>query len=194
MTKTSSIEHSLLRDPENARLFDNTVQSAKELENLLDITREATSVMVDMRLTLKTIIERVVRLIGTTRGAILLYSNGFGTVEAGYHIDPAAPIGIGVKFPTDTPLQHLVREEHKPIQIEDVTISPLLTDLEKRELSENGIKSTLIVPMVVRGKVIGSIGLDETRNNRYFTVREIELCQVIAGQAAITIENARLFE
>ena len=178
----------------NVRLYESIVRSAAELESLLDITGDVTSAMADVRLTLQTIIERAVSLIGTTRGAILLYQNGFGTVEVGYHIDPAPPVSIGVKFPTDTPLQVRIKEKQEPVQIEDVATAQFLSEDERKEFKERGIRSLLIIPMVVKGEVIGSIGLDETRRRRSFTAREVELCQILAGHTAIAIENATIYE
>jgi GAF domain-containing protein len=177
----------------NVRLYESTVRSAEELKSLLDITRDITSIMTDVRLTLKTIIERAVKLIGTTRGAILLYHDGFGTLEAGYHVEPAARVRIGAKFPADTPLQQRIKKEREPVQIYDVATHPLLSGSEIKEFSQSGIRSVLIVPVVAKGEAIGTIGLDETRSNRSFTAREIQLCQTIAGQAAIAIENAQLY-
>ncbi|MCB0214256.1 MAG: GAF domain-containing protein, partial [Anaerolineae bacterium] len=57
-----------------------------------------------------------------------------------------------------------------------------------------GIKSILIVPLMVQGQIIGSVGLDATRQPYAFTEEEQNMCKVVADQIAIAIANARAFE
>jgi GAF domain-containing protein len=54
-----------------------------------------------------------------------------------------------------------------------------------------GLASLLSVPLITRERVIGTINL-YTREVRQFTEDEIGFVKVVAGQAAIAIENARL--
>src|SRR5262249_20373661 len=56
------------------------------------------------------------------------------------------------------------------------------------------IKSILIVPLIVNGQVIGTLGLDSTRTRRAFRPAEISLCQLVTSQVANAIENARHYQ
>jgi GAF domain-containing protein len=56
---------------------------------------------------------------------------------------------------------------------------------------KTGLASLLSVPLLTREKVIGTINI-YTREVRQFTEDEIGFVKVVAGQAAIAIENARL--
>lgn len=56
---------------------------------------------------------------------------------------------------------------------------------------KTGLASLLSVPLVTREKVIGTINI-YTRDVRQFSDDEIGFVKVVAGQAAIAIENARL--
>jgi GAF domain-containing protein len=56
---------------------------------------------------------------------------------------------------------------------------------------KTGLASLLSVPLVTREKVIGTINI-YTREVRQFSEEEIGFVKVVAGQAAIAIENARL--
>ena len=65
-------------------------------------------------------------------------------------------------------------------------------DYGHRELAEKeGIASMLCVPMVARGKVIGVINSYGSGPHDY-SPREVQLLSLVAAQAAIAIENARL--
>jgi GAF domain-containing protein len=54
------------------------------------------------------------------------------------------------------------------------------------------VASWLGVPMLLSGKVIGLCSLDSTRAD-FFTADQMRLVEVLAVQAAVAIENARLY-
>jgi GAF domain-containing protein len=96
---------------------------------------------------------------------------------------------------------------HKmPLKIEDSLIGRVVREgrvivirdvLEEKQYRypelarKTGLASLLSVPLMTREKVIGTINL-YTREVRQFTDDEIGFVKVVAGQAAIAIENARL--
>jgi adenylate cyclase len=55
------------------------------------------------------------------------------------------------------------------------------------------LRSILCVPLIRKGQVIGVIYADNRLRLGLFTDQELKLLQAFAGQAAIAIENARLF-
>jgi len=73
----------------------------------------------------------------------------------------------------------------------DVGKDPTLSAYKSVVLHE--IKSILCVPMRARGKVAGVIYLDTRRGPQLFTDKERAFVESFASQAAIAIENARLF-
>ncbi len=73
----------------------------------------------------------------------------------------------------------------------DVGKDPTLSAYKSLVLHE--IKSILCVPMKARGKVVGAIYLDTRRAAQLFTDRERTFVESFASQAAIGVENARLF-
>jgi len=54
------------------------------------------------------------------------------------------------------------------------------------------IRSLLVVPLVVRGEVIGTLSIDDVKPNAFDN--EIRLLTIAAAQAAVAIENAQLYE
>ncbi len=52
----------------------------------------------------------------------------------------------------------------------------------------------LQVPIVVRGQTIGVFNVADTRADRQWQEEELTMLQTIAGEVALTIENARLIE
>src|SRR5262245_45015515 len=81
--------------------------------------------------------------------------------------------------------------EGKVVHIPDVQADPDYTFVEGQKLG--GFRTILTVPMLRDGRTIGVLGL--TRYEvRPFTDKQIELVSTFADQAAIAIENVRLFE
>jgi PAS domain S-box-containing protein len=68
-----------------------------------------------------------------------------------------------------------------------------LTEFERVHMERFGAKTILYIPLRVRGRLIGYVELWESRRRRDFTPEEIALCQGIAQQAAIALENAQLY-
>ena len=52
----------------------------------------------------------------------------------------------------------------------------------------------MIVPLLSRGQVIGTIGIPTSDPNRVYTTSDVSLAQTIANQIASAVENARLHE
>ena len=93
------------------------------------------------------------------------------------------PLKIG-----DSLIGRVVREA-RPIMIENVLHEK---QYQYPELARRtGLASLLSVPLMTRDTVMGTINV-YTREVRQFTEDEIGFVKVVAGQAAIAIENARL--
>ena len=85
-------------------------------------------------------------------------------------------------------IEYVIRQGH-PIIIPNIH-----TEKQYRypELArKSGLMSLLAAPLTSQGKVIGSINV-YTRTERNFTEEEVGFVKVVAGQAAIAIQNARL--
>ena len=81
--------------------------------------------------------------------------------------------------------------EGKVVHIPDVRVDPEYTFIDGQKLGE--FRTVLSVPMLREGTPIGVLSL--TRHDvRPFTDKQIELVSTFADQAAIAIENVRLFE
>lgn len=72
----------------------------------------------------------------------------------------------------------------------------LLNGAVKHSWEEEGepISSAICVPLKVKGRVIGVLNSSNVAREGSFTKSDLDMMTILAGQAAIAIENARLFE
>ena len=91
------------------------------------------------------------------------------------------------------PVEEDLIKNRRPVFIQNVSQETALGEV-RDVLNELKIRSILVVPIVSQNRVSGHFCLNAINRQRIFTNEEIEICQVIAAQAAVAIENARLFE
>ncbi|HEY0909874.1 MAG TPA: GAF domain-containing protein, partial [Bradyrhizobium sp.] len=78
------------------------------------------------------------------------------------------------------------------IQFPDVETDPNVTDLTRRNARAYGYRAGVMMPMIRDGVAIGVIGVARSDPGE-FPPHQVRLLQTFANQAAIAIENTRLF-
>jgi GGDEF domain-containing protein len=91
----------------------------------------------------------------------------------------------------DFPATRQVLETQRPARI-DVD-DPTADDAEVRYLHTIGHRSMAMIPLVAAGRTIGLIEVTAARR-RAFGDRTVELATMLAGEAAMALENARLYD
>jgi PAS domain S-box-containing protein len=81
----------------------------------------------------------------------------------------------------------------EPVFIEDTASHPEFTWIDGVINKYQERKSVLYVPLRLKGKVIGLIGADRFRTRMEMTQDDVESLAIFANQAAIIIENTRLY-
>ncbi|MFQ5831006.1 MAG: GAF domain-containing protein, partial [Candidatus Methylomirabilia bacterium] len=102
----------------------------------------------------------------------------------------------GYVLPPGTSLAGLAVAEGRPVQVQDVQVSPLgvvIPDEMRRRLMASGIRGVLVVPLRVKGKAIGTLAV-HSQTKRAFSEAEVLILQAFADQAALALENARLYQ
>ena len=87
----------------------------------------------------------------------------------------------------------LVVETRAPMVITDAD-DPRLGPTSRAWLKRYGERSVLIVPLVAKERVIGTVELVEDRRERTFTAEEVETAEAISRVAALALDNAQLYE
>jgi signal transduction histidine kinase len=185
---------------ENVRLFDEVQARTRDLSESLqqqtataDVLKVISRSTFDLRSVLQTLVESAARLCEADQAAITRQIGGkFFRAEA-YGFSPEF-----IDFVRDIPVAAepgtvLGRALLKGTisHIPDVLVDPDYTGAEAQK--RGGFRTVLGVPMLREGVPIGLLALTR-REVRPFTDKQIELVTTFADQAAIAIENVRLFE
>ncbi|MBW1842222.1 MAG: SpoIIE family protein phosphatase, partial [Deltaproteobacteria bacterium] len=80
----------------------------------------------------------------------------------------------------------------QPIVVPDAQNNPLAASLHDIA-RKRGTHCWMIVPLMARGEVVGTIGMPTSDTKRIFKAEEVALAQTIANQVVGAIDNARLF-
>jgi PAS domain S-box-containing protein len=120
-------------------------------------------------------------------------------VAAGYPTDAihaADPVGELATYGSSRIITQCVRRA-RPVLVERVDpkmMRRIARDARAaRTLREAGAHSYMAVPLVARGKVLGTLTLYRTVDERAFDDRDQVLASELAARAAICIDNARLY-
>jgi signal transduction histidine kinase/CheY-like chemotaxis protein len=100
--------------------------------------------------------------------------------------------GLSLPLEANVTMQYLT-QYGTAIAVGDVDDDKL--DEPTREILQRvGVRSALLAPLVTRDRVLGSVGLDMFVRQRTFTEEERETLMTVAGQVAMAISNAALYE
>ena len=185
---------------ENVRLFDEVQARTAELADALQqqtATAEVLKVIsrsaFDLNMVLQTLVEAAAKLCEADQGTIAREQAGVFVRAASYGFSPEfvelvkdRPVATERGSATGRALL-----EGRTVHIADVRADPDYTFSEAIE--KGGFKTILAVPMLREGKAIGVLALTRVELQP-FTDKQIELVSTFADQAAIAIENVRLFE
>jgi signal transduction histidine kinase len=178
---------------ENTRLFEEVKARNRDLTALGEVGRVVSSTL-DLKVVLKSIVDRAVDLSGTDGGSIFYYREETGAFElgetTGLDDEVAATfrrLDIAAK---DTGLGEAIARR-QPLQIPDLTKRP--SNPLRDAAIEAGLRAALIVPLLSGEDPLGTLVL-QRRSPGEFPKAVVSLMQTFADQSAIALENANLFE
>ncbi|MEO6747943.1 MAG: GAF domain-containing protein, partial [Caldimonas sp.] len=177
---------------ENARLFNETQEGLRQQTAIAGVLKVISQSAFDLHRVLKTLVDNATQLCDASHGFIfrpdgevfrLAVSHGAST-EFEAHI---------ARIPVRPERGYLIGRvivERRPVQILDALADPDYRQAESQRLG--GYRTMLGLPMLSGSAVVGVIVVWR-QEVRAFTDKHVELLTTFCNQAAIAIENVRLF-
>lgn len=180
---------------ERKRVEEEVRRRNEELSTMLEASKVISSTL-DLEEVLARIAEQMVKAVGVDGCTLSRWDQEADAVVTWIEwrrqdLEWADEPGITYDL-DDFPATRVVLETRQPhaIRVSDPSADPgEVAQMRKAESA-----SLLILPLAIGDRVFGLVELDQSEYERDFTAAEIRLCQALADQAAVAIENARLFE
>jgi signal transduction histidine kinase len=184
---------------ENVRLFDDVQARTKELSESLrqqtataEVLKTISRTAFDLQRVFDTLVENAVRLCEAERAFLFRFDGEFLRSVASYNV--SAELRDFVDRNPIAPGRHSISAraalERRTVHVFDVQADP---EYAYAVRDERPIRTTLAVPMLKGDDLVGTITIYRLEL-KPFTDKQIALVETFADQAAIAIENVRLFD
>jgi signal transduction histidine kinase len=189
------------------KTLEQIAEAEHEQRTLAEALAETASILnstLDLNEVLARILEQIGRVVPHDTANILLIDRETGALQIA--IGPSyAEYGVESTSQTprvslsDTPTIRLMAESHQPLVIPNTEADPRWTDFNNHLKSGYQVKSYVGAPICSKSarcqpdNLIGFINCNSTQANFYTSVHAQQL-EAFANQAAVAIENARLYD
>jgi PAS domain S-box-containing protein len=171
-----------------------TKDSYSSLKLLFDVSRELVSAL-DLRTVLQRVLSRSLEIIQASSATIIVLDQQGEPIDAAIIADGEIHEGTVERLKTtlESGLAGWVVRNREIALVSDTSQDDRWVKRSYPGESAIGPKSSLCVPLLIRESLVGVMTLTNHTPN-YYNTNHLELVQAVADQAAIAIQNARLFE
>ncbi len=174
-----------------ARLLQETERRALQLTTLNDMTRQLTSTL-DLEPLLQNILQSAVDILVCEAGSLLLVDETTEELVFRVVVSPVANDLVNRRMQPGSGVVGRSVMTREPIIVNDVTRYPGWYS-KNDQTTGFTTRAVLVIPLQVKDKVIGVIEVINKRDGSPFTQDDQDLLSAFAAQAAVAIENARLY-
>ncbi len=194
-----SVSQQVAQALESARLFQESQQRVQEISTLFDISQALSGAPLEAGEIAEIVARRFVEVMGVPEASLSILDAQLGelTVLADAYADPE-----------EEEVRRLVRKELFRLEDYPATarvmdgLQPLVVQISDPEadpaevayMRAQGVATLAIIPLAVKGEALGVVELEIWDEERSFMPEELNLAMTLANQAAVALENVRLFK
>jgi len=194
----SAFAHQVALAIDNSRLYEQTRAQLREAVLLHNVTATLSSTL-DVERLLPYVARSLCEAINGASVEIHSLNEEANSITSRFYYASSAPTAEGEHSDvgrssslTDFPAaaEALRRNRPRQIRIDDAHLGPL----DRANLEAHAAQAALLLPMTTYGSATGLAVVWESEGSRRFTEGEIATGQTLTHEAAIAMENARLFK
>lgn len=164
-------------------------QSQTRLSALYEASRDLGTTL-DLQTVLEQVMDSVIELTGAERGFVMLLNDdGELEYQVARNLDQEA-LASG-DFAVSRTITRQVVDRNEPILTTNAAEDPRFS--QQRSIMMHNLRSIMATPLRALGRAIGVVYVDNRVRQSMFTDDDLTILDAFAQQAAIAIENARLF-
>ena len=163
----------------------------RELDSLLEIN-QAISAVLDYDELLQKVLDSVIRFVGAERGFLMTFGEDGKNLEVKVARNIDHQTIEGEAFRVSRNIINRVIETEKATLISDAETDPDFKTAES--VLRYNLRSILCIPLKHSKTVLGVLYLENNLIRNLFTEEDVNLLSVLATQATISLQNAKLFK
>ncbi len=191
------LESESLTSSDRATITMISTATTGTLKSLDFATVMKASLAISGEIVLDSLLEKLMRILlenaGAQTGCLIASKSGEFVVEAAGEVDGAVRVlsGAGLSYAYPRSIVNFVDRTQQDIVLNDARSEAIFnTD---PYIAERQPKSVLCAPIVYQGKLTAILYLENNLTTGAFTGDRLEVLKLLSSQAAIALENARLY-
>jgi predicted ATPase/signal transduction histidine kinase len=191
--------HSGLREESAPSVLNATIDASVEQLDLGTVIKSSQAVSSEIELSklIATLMRISLEHAGAERGLLILFAGdepriaaeattGGGNIEVRQRNSAVTPTELIES------VLHTALHTYESVIVDDAaTPIPFSADVSTRQKCA---RSVLCLPLVKQGKIVGALYLENNLAPRVFTSTKLAILELLASQAAISLENVRLYD
>jgi predicted ATPase/signal transduction histidine kinase/tRNA A-37 threonylcarbamoyl transferase component Bud32 len=204
-TKAKDLESrypQFLTQAESESTSRSIATSTKRTADMLDLTSvmkaaQALSSEIVLEKLLASLIKIVIENAGAQNGYLILNKGGHWVIEAAgtadraeVHVLQSIPVEADPLLMPSAVINYVARTQDRVVLNAATREGPFMQD---PWLVAHQAKSILCLPLLQQGRLIGLLYVENNLATHVFTPARLQVLQLLSGQMAISLENARLY-
>ena len=185
---------------ENARLFTETRRRAQEMTNLYDVSQSLNSATLEPDEVARIIAREFASILDVDEASVSIYDPDADILRVIASVVRSEDGSGWVE--TNWVGKDIALSEYPSTQAVIQTLQPLVVHASDRDadpaeialMRQNQVTTLVVLPLNVKNRSIGIVELEMKGEERKFDFSQLNLMITIANAAAVTLDNARLYQ
>ena len=184
---------------QNAKLFDETKRLLNETEQrtaelaIINSVQAALAAELDFNAIVNVVGDKLREVFHTRDLGIDYYDEKTNLIHYMYLYEHGKRLSIEPQPPRPGGVMETILKNRKPILFNNITDYATLNSATPVPGTSQG-KSYVAVPIIMKDRVFGIIGLEDFENEYAFSESDVNLLTTLANAMSVALENARLFD